>query len=245
MPCHPQYLVLAAVAAIAGAAPLAGQSASMPPWPPAAGDGLSTIGVHLSRLPRFTISDRSWVPSLHADIAIANSPTRVTLSAARFSRAEGAGSSSIGAGLGITRVFVERDFPNRMVWGTLSAGAAGLGHEGREDASVFDLSLAVAGAQILNPPGVGELMLAIAPRLQYRRLSEVAGLDRSAGGGGGTITLDWASQGGLGAVAAMDVEWLSERPAGDKAVQVAFSLGATYRLLLFRRRARLPPPEEP
>jgi hypothetical protein len=245
MPRPSHVLLTAAVVAIAGTAPLAGQSASMPPWFPAAGDGLSTFGVHLSRLPRFTLGDRGWVPSLHADIAIANSPTRVALSAARFSKVDGAGSSSIGAGLGISRVFVERDFPNRMVWGTLAAGAADLAPEGREDASVFDLSLTLAGAQILNPPGVGELMLAVAPRVQYRRLSGVPGMDRSAGGGGATITLDWASQSGLGAVAAMEVEWLSERPAGDKAVQVAFGLGATYRMLLFRRRARLPPPEEP
>jgi hypothetical protein len=242
---HPHLLVIAAIAAITGTAPVAGQSASMPPWQPAAGDGLSTFGVHLSRLPRFTLGDRSWAPSLHADIAIANSATRVGVSAVRFSKVEGAGSSSIGASLGLSQVFVERDFPNRLVWGSLSAGGADLGPEGRDDASVFDVSLAVTGAQILNPPGVGELMLAIAPRIQYRRLSGVSGLDRSAGGGGGTVTLDWASQSGLGAVAALDVEWLSERPAGNKAVQVGFSFGATYRMLLFERKPRLPPPEEP
>lgn len=242
---HPYSLVIAAIMAGAGVRPLAAQSTGLPPWPPAAGDGLSTFGVHLNRLPRFTISESSWVPSLHADIAIMNSRTRVALSAARLSKVEGAGSSSIGAGLGISRILVEKDSPNRMIWGTLSVSGADLGHEGREEASVFDASLAIGLAQIANPPGVGELALAVAPRIQYRRLSDVPGFDRSVGGGGGTLTLDWASQIGLGASAAMDFEWLSERPPGDNAVQVAFSLGASYRLLLFRRRARLPPPEEP
>ncbi len=240
---HPYSLVIAAVMA-AAAAPLAGQSAGLPPWPPAAGDGLSTFGVHLSRLPRFTTSERSWVPSLHADLAIANSRNRVALSAARLSEVEGAGSSSIGAGLAISRVLVEKDSPNRMAWGTLSVGRADLGHEGRDEASVFDVSLAVGLAQIANPPAVGELALAAAPRIQYRRLSGVPGFDRSAVGGGNTLTLDWASQVGLGASAAMDLEWLSERPPGDNAVQVAFRFGASYRLLLFRRKPRLPPGEE-
>jgi hypothetical protein len=242
---HPYPIVITAVMLATGAAPLAGQSAGLPPWPPAAADGLSTFGVHLSRVPRFTISERSWVPSLHADIAIANSRTRVAVSAARLSEVEGAGSSSIGAGLAVTRVLVERDFPNRMVWGAVSVGGSDLGHEGRDDASMFDVSLAVGGAQILNPPGVGELALVATPRVQYRRLSGVPGLDRSAAGGGATFTIDWASLMGLGASAAMDVEWLSERPPGQKTGQVAFSFGASYRLLLFKRKVRLPPPEEP
>jgi len=233
------------VALTAWATPLAGQSTALPPRPPPAADRLSLFSVDLSRLFRFTTGGKSWAPGVHADIAAANSHTRIGVGAARLSALDDGGSSSIGVAAAVTQVLIEKDSPNRMVWVSLAVGGAGLGHERLTDASVVDGSLSVGVAQIMNFPSIGEVVLAAAPRVQYRRFSGLPGLDRSASGVVGTLTLDWASQGHVGARVAMDVDWLSERPPGLGSGQVAFSAGVTYRLLLFKRRVRPPPPDEP
>lgn len=221
----------------------AAQSASLPGPPPPAAHGFSLVALQLGKSPRFTSAERGWVASAHADVAIKNSATRVALSAARLPPLGGP-SSTIGVGLAVTQVLVERESPARQLWITAAAGAAGLGNELQNDASVLDISLGGGVAQLFTPPSIGEVSVSLSPRLQYRRLTSVPGLERSSAGIAARAALDWASQRSVGALVAFDVEWLSSRPPGDRLVQTTLRVGATYRALLFPRERRLPPPEE-
>jgi hypothetical protein len=214
------------------------------PTPPVA-HGFSILRLELGRNQRFTGSDRAWTPSLHADVAIKNSRTRVALSAARHPGREPA-SATIGVGLSVTQVVVERESPARLFWLTGGAGTAGLGQELHPGVSVREVVIGGGAAQFFTPPAIGEVMLSLAPRLQWRRLSaELPGLDRNATGAAATLAMDWGSQGHVGALIALDVEWLSARPPGDRLTQATLRLGVSWRLELFARRPVLPDPEVP
>ena len=220
-----------------------GQSASLGgPTPPVA-HGFSVVRLELGRPPRLTTTDRSWTPTLHVDVALGNSPTRVALRASRLPGVAGPAPASIGGGLSVTQVLVERESPSWMAWLTGAAGVAGLRHELRDRATALDVSVGAGAAWVFSPPGVGEVSLSVAPGLRWRRLSPVPNVDRSAFGGAATATLDWGSQRSIGAHLALDVEWLSSRPAGDRLTQTTLRVGLSYRRLLFRRKPRLPPPE--
>jgi hypothetical protein len=231
-----------AIPLLTAASVAAAQSTSLPGSQPPAASGLSTFGLQLSRLPRFTRPERGWAAGLHADVAIKNSSTRVALSASRLAPVDGA-RASLGGGLAVTQVVVERDSPARMGWLTAAAGVVGLRGELHDGATAVDLSVGGGAAQRFAPPGIGELALSLAPRVRYRRLSPIAGFARSTAGAGAALTLDWASRKWFGALVAFDVEWLADRPPGDRPVQTALTLALTSRLLLFPRKARLPPPE--
>ena len=68
-------------------------------------------------------------------------------------------------------------------------------------------------------------------------------MDRNAAGAGVTGALDWGSRANLGALLAVDLDWLSSRPATMAKLQLGFRAGLSYRLLLFPRVHPMPPPE--
>ncbi len=218
------------------------QSASLPGPPPPIAHGFSLVMLQVSHAPRFTTAARGWPISAHADVAIKNSATRVGLNVTRLPTLSGA-NSTFGLGVSVTQVLFEGESPARLLWITAAAGGGKLGNELRRDGSVLDMSLGGGAAQFFTPPGIGEVSLSLTPRVQYRRLSSVPGLEGSAGGLAGAITLDWGGQRSIGALVAFEVEWLSSRPPGDRSVQTAVRFGASYRGLLFPRQVRLPPPE--
>lgn len=214
------------------------------PTPPVA-HGFSIVRLELGRNQRFTSADRAWTPSLHTDVAIKNSGTRVALSASRLA-GRGPASATVGVGFSVTQVLVERESPTRLLWITGGAGTAGLGHELRPGVSIRDVVIGGGAARFFTPPGIGEVMISLAPRLQWRRLSaELPGLYRHATGAAATLAMDWGSQGHVGALVAVDVEWLSARPVGDRLTQATLRFGLSYRLELFARKPILPDPEVP
>lgn len=234
---------LATIVALAGS--IHAQSPGTPgPTPPVA-HGFSILRLELGRNQRFTSSGRAWTPSLHADLAINNSRTRLALSASRLPERRSA-SASYGVGLSVTQVVVERESPALLLWMTGGAGTASLGHELHPGVSVREFVIGGGVARFFTPPAIGEVMISLAPRLQWRRLSaELPGLERNATGAAATLAMDWGSQGHVGALAALDVEWLSARPPGDRLTQATLRFGLSYRLELFARRPVLPDPEVP
>ena len=242
---RPIGLALAASFATGSFQAARAQSPGTPgPTPPVA-HGFSILRLELGRTQRFTGSDRAWTPSLHADVAIRNSGTRLAVSAARFN-GRGAASSTIGVGLSVTQVVVERESPARLYWITGGAGTAGLGQELHPGVRVREFVIGGGAAQFFTPPAIGEVMLSLSPRLQWRRFStDLSGLDRNAVGAAATVALDWGSQAHAGALIALEVEWLSHRPPGDKLTQATLRLGVSWRLQLFARKPILPDPEVP
>lgn len=215
------------------AAPAAAQSASLPlPGPPAPG-GLSIVRVDVARPPAFTVAARGWVPTVHVDIALGNSAARLGVSATRFPALLEGSASSLGGGLSLTQVVAERQRPAWMAWVTGAAGVSGLRHEGRSGMEVVDAAVAGGAARLFRPGEAGKLALSLAPRLQWRRMGQIPGIDPSTVGGGATAAVDWASGIGLGALAGVDLEWLSRRPPGERKFQTTVRVGISYRRLVF------------
>lgn len=237
--------------AMAALALLAAPPARLPaqvvpvPLPPLPG-GYSALRLEVARVPRLAAPGRTWSPALLADVAIANSRTRIGAALARTSGVSGPAPSSLGAGIALTRVLVDAESPARLAWITLGAGTVRLDHELLDDARAWSAVASGGLARRYTPPAIGEVLLTLAPRFEWRRITEPqVGQDRDAAGAGLTGALDWGSQRNVGALAAVDLEWLSSRPSGLDEWQVGFRAGLSFRLLLFRRAHPMPPPEGP
>ncbi len=215
------------------------------PLPPLPG-GYSALRLEVARPPRLAIPDRAMVPALLLDVALNNSRTRVGAVVVRYSGISGPAPSSLGAGLSLTRVLVDTETPARLGWVTAGAARVRLDHELLTDAAAWSVLVSGGLARRYTPPAIGELLLTLAPRLEWRRITEPpVGLDRDAAGAGLVGAIDWGSQGRLGALAAVDLEWLSSRPPGLAEVQLGFRVGLSFRLLVFPRAHPMPPPEGP
>ncbi|MEO8451765.1 MAG: hypothetical protein ABI647_18385 [Gemmatimonadota bacterium] len=221
---------------------VAGQSPSRSGATPPVAHGFSILRVDLAKGPGFSVPQRAWAVGVDADVAIKNSHTRLRLSGSRFSAVADGAPASLGFGVSITQVVSETETPARLAWISGGVGVAGLGNELHAGTSVRDASISAGGGLLFAPPGIGEVMLSLAPRFQVRQFSTSAltGLDRTAAGAGATLSIDWGSQQNLGAMLALDFDWLSSRPVGDHLAQATVRVGGSYRLLLFARHARLP-----
>jgi hypothetical protein len=226
------------------ASSLSAQAPGVPgPMPPLSG-GYSVVRVELPRVRRFTLDDRAWTPVAHVDVAIGNSPNRLAASVARYSSAGGAVGGSLGGGLTFTRVVRETESPAWITWFTIGAGTLGLGSEGLPGSRVYELAVSAGAAKRFTPPGIREILLTLAPRYVWLRMTDPpAGMDRSAERIGGSLALDIGSQGRLGGLVALDVDWSSWPPHAVNQLQAAFRFGASYRFLLFSRAHPVPPEE--
>jgi hypothetical protein len=206
--------------------------------------GYSAVRFELARAPRFATGGQAFVPGFLADVAVKNSRTRLGAGIARYS-GPGDLSSSLGLGLSLTRVLVDQDSPARLRWITLGAATTELDHEFLADARAREVVLGVGGAKRYAPPAIGEILLVLAPRVRWRRVSPAPpGMDRDAAGAGVTGALDWGSRSNLGALLAADLDWLSSRPAPISKLQLGLRVGLSYRFLLFPRVHPMPPPED-
>ena len=218
------------------------------PWVPGPSPplplGYSAVRFELARAPRFATGGRAFVPGFLADVAVKNSRTRLGAGIARYS-GTGDAPSSVGGGVSLTRVLVDQESPARLRWFTVGAATVGLDHELLSASRAYDAVLGVGGAKRYAPPVIGEVLLVLAPRVMWRRVSNApAGMDEDAGGAGVTGALDWGSRSNLGALLAADLDWLSSRPAPISKLQLGFRVGLSYRFLLFPRVHPMPPPED-
>jgi hypothetical protein len=231
---------LTVLTASALSAQLPGVPGPLPPLP----SGYSVARLELARAARFGTSGRSWIPAFHGDVAVGNSRTRLGVSLGRYPGVDDSAQASLGGGLSLTRVLVDQESPARLRWLTVGIGTVGLDHEHLDAPRVNEVVIGAGAAKRFSPPAIGEVLVTLAPRLVWRRVSSTpAGMDRNAGGVGMTGALDWGSQARLGALIAVDVDWLSSRPASVSKLQVGYRLGASYRLLLFPRAHPMPPEE--
>jgi hypothetical protein len=163
---------------------------------------------------------------------------------ARYSSAGGDVGGSLGGGLTFTRVVRETESPAWITWFTIGAGTLGLGSEGLPGSRVYELAVSAGAAKRFTPPGIREILLTLAPRYVWLRMTDPpAGMDRSAERIGGSLALDIGSQGRLGGLVALDVDWSSWPPHAVNQLQAAFRFGASYRFLLFSRAHPVPPEE--
>jgi hypothetical protein len=116
----------------------------------------------------------------------------------------------------------ETESPAWITWLTIGAGTVGLGSEGLPGSRVYEVAVSAGRAKRFAPPG----------------------MDRSAERIGGSLALDVGSQGRLGGLVALDVDWSSWPPGAANELQAAVRFGVSYRLLLFPRAHPMPPPED-
>jgi len=233
-------LWLTALALIAPAA-LGAQSPWVPGPSPPMPLGYSAARLELARTPRFAAGGKAWVPGLEVDVAVKNSRTRLGASLARYPGL-GDAPASLGGGLSLTRVLVEQDSPARLRWLSFGVSTVRLDHEALPGSRVYEAVLGVGGAKRYSPPVIGEVLLVLAPRVVWRRVSDIPLIvEENAGGAGLTGALDWGSRANLGALLALDLDWLSSRPAALNKLQLGVRGGLSYRFLLFPRVHAMPP----
>jgi hypothetical protein len=229
--------------ALAAPAALGAQSPWVPGPSPPLPLGYSAARLELARTPRFAAGGKAWVPGLEVDVAVRNSRTRLGAGLARYPGL-GDAPASLGGGLSLTRVLVEQDSPARLRWLSFGVSTVRLDHEELPGSRVYEAVLGVGGAKRYSPPVIGEVLLVLAPRVVWRRVSDIPLIvEENAGGAGLTGALDWGSRANLGALLALDLDWLSSRPAALKKLQLGVRGGLSYRFLLFPRVHPMPPPE--
>ena len=236
---------LATVLTLLCASSLSAQAPAVPgPLPPLPG-GYSVVRVELVRARHFTFDDRTWIPAAHADIALGNSRNRFAASVARYAVTDAPTDASLGGGLTFTRVVRETDSPAWITWLTIGAGTVGLGSEGLPGSRVYEVAVSAGRAKRFAPPGMGEILVTLAPRFVWLRMTDPpAGMNRSAERIGGSLALEVGSQGRLGGLVALDVDWSSWPPGTANQLQAAFRFGVSYRFLLFPRAHPMPPRED-
>jgi len=214
------------------------------PLPPLQ-QGYSGVRLELTRTTHLGMDGRSWVPVFHGDVAIRNGRSRVGMSLARYPGENDIASSSIGWGLSFTRVLVDQETPARLRWITAGGGTVSLHNENHPGSRAYEVVVGAGTAMRFPPPGFGEALLVLAPRVRWRQMSpSPEGMDRHAAGVGVTGAIDWVSMGRLGLLLALDLDWLSSRPASVAKLQFGFRAGVSYRLLLFPDAHPMPAPEE-
>jgi len=234
---------LAAALTLLCAASLNAQAPAVPGPVPPLPDGYSAIRLEVARVKRFTVDERAWIPALHADVAIQR--FRLGASLVRYPALNDITESSFGGGLSLTKVLVDQASPAKLLWLSAGLGTAKLGAEQIVGSRAWEAVVSLGGAKRYTPPGIGELLVTVAPRAVFRRIESVPlGMDEDAVGAGATIGLDWGSQARFGALLAADLDWLSSRPLSAKKLQLGFRAGASYRLMLFPRAHPMPPPED-
>lgn len=221
---------------------LSAQAPGMPGPVPPLPDGYSVIRLELARVKRFTVDGRGWYPALHADVAIQR--VRFGASVVRYPALNDITESSFGGGLAFTQVLVDQPSPAKLLWLSVGLGTARLGAEQIVGSRAWEAVVSLGGARRFTPPGIGEVLVTVAPRAAFRRIESVPlDMDEDAVGAGATVGLDWGSQARFGALLAADLDWLSSRPAPANKLQLGFRAGISYRFVLFPRAHPMPPPE--